>query len=166
VMAAARDTLQRAYYQAGRPDSFKPDAVYYVTNEQFGYVAAINGVICREEPATCLYFGAFYAESLILAETGRSVGAVQIAGTAETPQIPFFLAACDYVLIGEEFYAASAYLSGDPRQLGSLKGQDVGKVIAGVAIALGSLLATVAAITHSRLATTLAEAVSALFRSR
>jgi hypothetical protein len=166
VMAAARDTLQRAYYAAGRPDSFKPDAVYYVTNEQFGYVAAINGVICREEPATCLYFGAFYAESLILAETGRSVGAVQIAGTAETPQIPFFLAACDYVLIGEEFYAASAYLSGDPRQLGSLKGQDVGKVIAGAAIALGSVLATVAAIAHAKWATTLAEAATALFRSR
>jgi len=44
-------------------------------------------------------------------------------------QLPFFVAACDYTLIGEELFAASAYLSKEPRQLGSLKGQDVGKAI-------------------------------------
>ena len=56
--------------------------------------------------------GAFYAESLILAETGNSVGAIQIAGTAMPTQLPFFVAACDFTLIGEEFFAASAYLVG------------------------------------------------------
>jgi hypothetical protein len=57
------------------------------------------------------------------------------------------VAACDYTLIGEELFAASAYLSGEPKQLGSLKGQDVGKAIAIGAIALGSILATGAAFT-------------------
>ena len=166
VMTAARDAVQRACLGAGRPDAYNPESIYYVTNEQFGYVAAINGVICRERPATCLYFGAFFAESLILSETGRSVGAVQIAGTAETAQVPFFLAACDYVLIGEEFYAASAYLSGDPRQLGSLKGQDVGKVFAAAAIVLGCLLATAASLSGSRTMETLAGAVRAVFRAQ
>ena len=70
--------------------------------------------------------GLFYAESLILAETGNSVGAIQIAGTSEAAQLPFFVAACDYTLIGEELFAASAYLTGEPQQLGSLKGQDAG----------------------------------------
>jgi len=165
VMTAARDAVQRAYYHAGRPDSYRPESIYYVTNEQFGYVAALNGVICRERPATCLYFGAFYAESLLLSETGRSVGAVQIAGTAETTQIPFFLAACDYVLIGEEFYAASAYLSGDPRQLGSLRGQDAGKALAAAAIVAGCLLATAASLSGSRALTALADAFGSLFRT-
>jgi hypothetical protein len=166
VMTAARDAVQRACLGAGRPDAFNPESIYYVTNEQFGYVAAINGLICRDRPATCLYFGAFFAESLILSETGRGVGAVQIAGTAETAQVPFFLAACDYVLIGEEFYAASAYLSGDPRQLGSLKGQDTGKVFAAAAIVLGCLLATAASLTGSRTLEALAGAVRAVFRAQ
>lgn len=166
VMTAARDAVQRACLGAGRPDAFNPESIYYVTNEQFGYVAAINGVICRDRPATCLYFGAFFAESLILSETGRGVGAVQIAGTAETAQVPFFLAACDYVLIGEEFYAASAYLSGDPRQLGSLKGQDTGKVFAAAAIVIGCLLATAASLTGSRTLETLTGAVRAVFRAQ
>jgi hypothetical protein len=93
-------------------------------------------------PAACFYFGQFYAESLFLAETGNSIGALQIAGTAETTQLPFFVAACDYTLIGEEFFAASAYLSGEPDQLGAVKGQDFGKLVAAGLILIGVVLAT------------------------
>ena len=96
----------------------------------------------REKPAACIYMGAFYAESLILAETGNHIGAIQVAGTAMPSQLPFFVAACDYTLIGEEFFAASAYLSGDPKQMGSLKGQDMGKLIGAFGIILGVLMAT------------------------
>jgi hypothetical protein len=91
----------------------------------------------REKPAACFYQGKFYAESLILAETGNSIGAIQIAGTASPSQLPFFITACDYTLIGEEFFAASAYLSGDRRLIGSIRGQDMGKIIFMAAILLG-----------------------------
>ena len=104
--------------------------------------AAIDGMIVREKPATMFYMGAFFAESLILAETGNSVGAIQIAGTAQPAQLPFFVAACDYTLIGEELFAASAYLSREPRQLGSLKGQDIGKGLFILCIIVGVILAT------------------------
>jgi hypothetical protein len=73
--------------------------------------------------------GYFYAEALILAETGASTGAVQIAGTDSVMQLPFFITACDYTLMGEELYAASAYLSREPLLLGGLIGQDWGKVV-------------------------------------
>lgn len=142
VMATARETVQASFLAAGRPDGYNPDDIYYLTDEQFGYVAGVTGQMVREEPAACFYMGAFYAESLILAETGNSIGAIQVAGTAEPSQLPFFIAACDYALIGEEFFAASAYLSGEPRQLGSLKGQDAGKLLGGLLIVLGCLLAT------------------------
>ena len=59
-------------------------------------------------------------------------------------QLPFFVAACDYTLIGEEFFAASAYLSGEPEQLGSLKGQDIGKLFVGVFLIIGCFVATLA----------------------
>jgi Domain of unknown function (DUF6754)/Fibronectin type III domain len=149
VMTAARETLQGAYLAAGRPDAYNAEAAYYVTDEQFGYVAHLQGMMMRDKPAACFYMGSFFAESLILAETGNSVGAIQIAGTAQPAQLPFFVAACDYTLIGEEFFAASAYLSGEPDQLGSIKGQDVGKLIVAVGIVIGVLGATVAALTGS-----------------
>ncbi|TWT60407.1 DUF6754 domain-containing protein [Rubinisphaera italica] len=143
VMTAARETLQGSYLSAGRPDAYNPDLAYYVTDEQFGYVAAVSGTMVREQPAACFYMGAFYAESLILAETGNSIGAIQVAGTAEPSQLPFFVAACDYTLIGEELFAASAYLSGAPEELGSLKGQDVGKIIVAIGIITGCIAATI-----------------------
>ena len=148
VMTAARETIKASYQQAGRPDAYNDDMVNYVTDEQFGYVAAVDGIMVREKPATVFLLGAFFAESLILAETGNSVGAIQIAGTARPAQLPFFIAACDFTLIGEELFAASAYLSGEPKQLGSLKGQDVGKGIAMVAILLGAILATLYSFTE------------------
>ena len=147
VMATARETVAASYLQAGRPDGYNADDVYYLTDEQFGYVAGVTGQMVREKPAACFYMGAFFAESLILAETGNGIGAIQIAGTAQPSQLPFFIAACDYALIGEEFFAASAYLSGEPQQLGSLKGQDFGKVVCGLLIVVGVLLATFLAAT-------------------
>lgn len=149
VMTAARETVQAAYLSAGRPEAFSPDQVYYVTDEQFGYVAYVQGLVVRERPAACFYLGSFFAESLILAEMGNSVGAIQIAGTAQPAQLPFFVAACDYTLIGEEFFAASAYLSGEPDQLGSLKGQDVGKLIVAAGIIIGVAAETLATVTGS-----------------
>ncbi|MBU8932895.1 MAG: hypothetical protein KOO62_02700 [candidate division Zixibacteria bacterium] len=143
VMTAARETIKTAYQAAGRPDKYNDDMVNYVTDEQFGYVAAVDGIMVREKPATVFLLGAFFAESLILAETGNSVGAIQIAGTARPAQLPFFIAACDFTLIGEELFAASAYLSGEPKQLGSLKGQDVGKAIAMTAIIVGVVAVTI-----------------------
>jgi hypothetical protein len=142
VMTTARETVQAAFLAAGRPDAYNEDLIYYVTDEQFGYVAYLQGMMVREKPAACFYMGTFFAESLILAETGNAIGAIQIAGTAQPAQLPFFVAACDYTLIGEEFFAASAYLSGEPDQLGSLKGQDVGKIIVAVGLVIGCTLAT------------------------
>ncbi len=147
VMTAARETVHNSFLQAGRPDAYNDSLIYYVTDEQFGYVAYVQGMMVREKPAACFYMGAFFAESLILAETGNSIGAIQIAGTAMPAQLPFFVAACDYTLIGEEFFAASAYLTGSPEELGSLKGQDVGKVIVAAGIIGGVGALTLAAIT-------------------
>ncbi|WP_231754070.1 DUF6754 domain-containing protein [Caulifigura coniformis] len=143
VMTAARETSQAAYLAAGRPDAYQEDRIYYVTDDQFGFVAHLSGYMMREKPAACFYMGQFYAESLLLGETGNTIGAIQIAGTAQPAQLPFFVAACDYTLIGEEFFAASAYLSRDPDQLGSLKGQDIGKLLVMSIIVIGVSLLTI-----------------------
>lgn len=139
VMSAAQETVKEAFLDAGRPDAFNADKINYLTDDQFGYAAGVNGMMLREKPGAIFYMGAFYAESLILAETGHSTGAIQIAGTAMPSQLPFFVTACDYTLIGEELFAASAYLSKEPLLLGSLKGQDMGKAIL-IAVLVGGVI--------------------------
>ncbi len=140
VMVTAHEMVKEAYSKAGCPDLFQDDQVRYLTDDQFGYAAAIDGLFVREKPAAIFLIGAFFAESLIMAETGNSIGAIQIAGTAMPAQLPFFVAACDYTLIGEELFAASAYLSREPKLLGSLKGQDFGKALFLLAIIIGMIM--------------------------
>jgi len=142
VLAVAQETVRTAYLEAGRPDQYNPDDVFFVTALQFPYVAAVNGIMLREKPATNFYCGKFYAESLILAETGNIAGAIQISGTDEVAQLPFFVAATDYTLLGEELYAASAYLSKEPVQLGTLKAQDYTKAVVMVFVIIGTIAIT------------------------
>lgn len=145
VQAVSQEVVKQSYTEAGRPDAYNADDVALVAPDQFSYVAAVGGLMVREQPATIFLMGYFFAESLLLAETGASTGAIQIAGTDSYTQIPFFITACDYTLIGEELYAASAYLSREPRMLGSLRGQDVGKAVVMIVIVFGTLALTLAA---------------------
>jgi len=149
VLSAAQEVVKEAYLRAGKPDAYKPENLRYLTDDQFGFTAGVDGIMVREKPAANFYMGCFYAESLILAETGNSIGSIQIAGTAMPSQLPFFVAACDYTLIGEELFAASAYISNDPKELGSLKGQDIGKGFLIVSIIIGFVLETIAALTNN-----------------
>ena len=142
VMSVSQETVKASYVEAGRPDAFNPEHVFVASTEQFSYAAAVEGIMVRDRPAAHIMMGYFYAESLLLAETGATTGAIQIAGTDAFTQLPFFITTCDYTLLGEELYAASAYLSGEPRMLGSLKGQDAGKAILLAVLVLGTLLAT------------------------
>jgi len=142
VMTVSQEVVKNAYIEAGRPDAYREDHIYFLTDQQFSYVASVCGIMVRERPAANFMLGYFYAESLVLAETGYTTGAIQIAGTDALAQLPFFITTCDYTLIGEELYAASAYLSREPMLLGSLKGQDVGKAFVMLMIIVGSILST------------------------
>ncbi len=164
VMTTAQEVVKMAYSEAGRPDLFRPEYVTYLTYDQFGYAAGVDGMMLRERPGAVLLLGYFMAESLILAETGNAIGAIQIAGTDQPSQLPFFVAACDYTLIGEELYAASCYLGREPILLGSVLGQDVLKLIIIGVIGIGVLLATVAAVADPGGAGTLSS-LAAWFKS-
>jgi len=142
VREVADEVVRAGYYQAGHPDAFNAANVRFIASDQFAFCAGTNGIMLREKPSTNIYFGRFFAESLILAETGFVNRSIQIAGTAEATQLPFFIAACDYTLIGEELFAVSAYLSKDPRLVSSLKASDIIKVICVVALIAGTVLAS------------------------
>jgi hypothetical protein len=142
VFPIAEESVREAYQAAGRPDDLRPEDVRFVSDDQFAYAMGSVGIMAREQVATNFFFGMFYAEALILAENGRSLGALQVAGCPDPVQIPFFIATCDYVVIGDEYYAASAYLTREPTLTGSLVGQDIVKGILIALVIAGFALAT------------------------
>ena len=140
VMTIEQELVKQAYTRAGRPEDYKEGSIFFITTQQFAYASAVCGIMARDKPAANFFMGSFAAESLLLAETGSSTGAIQIAGTASPSQIPFFIVACDYTLIGEELFAAGAYMSREPLLLGSLKGQDIAKFTIIILMIIGILL--------------------------
>lgn len=133
------DTLQTSYLEAGRPDLFNEDNVRFLSKEQWGFTTGTVALINEHKPGAILLMGLFQAESLILAEVGNTIGAIQIAGTARPSQLPFFIAACDFTLIGEELFAANAYLTADSVLTATIKAQDVFKLIIISIILLGAI---------------------------
>lgn len=146
VLPAAQSICEEAWKAQGKEDVYNEDDVIFLPGGQLYYAIASLGIMRREQVAAGFYFGHWEAESLMFGETGQALGAIQIAGTEALYQIPFFIATCDYVLIAEEFYAASAYLSGDPVMVGSLAGQDIAKVVFIAVVVLLAVSATVAAV--------------------
>jgi len=143
VLPIAQEIVKEAHYEAGRPDTHDKNSVFFITTAQFAFVAGVNGIMIREKTATNFYMGMFWAEALLMTETGSSTGAIQISGTDAVTQIPFFITTCDYTLIGEELYAASAYLAKEPLQLGTLKAVDYFKMLILIFVISGTILSTV-----------------------
>ncbi len=142
VLPLAQEIISTSYSEVGRPDSYNQNDIFFISYDQFPFCAGVNGITVRERVATIFYMGFFNAEALLLTETGNQAGAIQIAATDAVTQIPFFITTCDYTLIGEEFYAASAYLSRNHDMVSMLKAQDYFKLFIILGILVGTVLST------------------------
>lgn len=143
ILPVAEEVVRAAYLKEGQIEALRPEMVRYLTDEQFAYAQGSIGIMSRERAVSNIFMGNFMGESLILAEAGYYTGAIQIAGTANRVQIPFFVVACDYCLIGEELFAAGAYISQDAVQLGSMRGNDFARTIVILLILLGIVMSAV-----------------------
>lgn len=143
AMALVEDTVRSAYRDAGRSSSFDPDGIKFLSSEQFAFASGYMGLMHREKAGAAFMFGAFAAESLVLAEAGQQVGARQVAASVSPEQVAFFICTCDYTLIGEELFGASAYMSREPVQVATLAAQDRLKLIFVILIVAGVILATI-----------------------
>ncbi|MEM0083921.1 MAG: DUF6754 domain-containing protein [Candidatus Methanomethylicia archaeon] len=140
VYPIAREIVENAYRMEGKLDQFRVEDIPFLSTWQFSYSLGYMSLMRREKAGANIMIGAYWAESLQLSEVGYRVGAMQVSGTANTHQIPFFVVATDYCLIGEEIFAAGAYLSKDPAMIGSIVAQDIGKIISLILIVLGILI--------------------------
>jgi hypothetical protein len=142
VQTVSEEIVRNSYAKAGRPEAYHVDRVRYLSTDQWAYASEIADIIRTENMQANLMIGYFAAEALVIAESGQQAGAIQVAGTTNAYQLPFFVAACDYVLIGEEVLAASAYFSDDPVAVGSLVGEDHGKLLCLALLVIGAILKT------------------------
>ncbi len=140
--ALATEILRNAHIAEGKIDSFDIGDVYFTSEVQWAFAAASVGIVQREKPAAAFLTGYFAADAMIIAEAAATINSLSISGTTNYFQVPFFMAACDYTMIGEEFLAAGAFISNDPHQMGTIAGQDYVKILAIAILTLGAILRT------------------------
>ncbi len=139
VVTAMEAIVRSAFTTAGRPELYSPgEYVQWFGGDQFAYAVGAAGQIMTEEPAVIVYCGYFLFDVIVDGETGQRVGAVQVGGTiGSMPMVALF---CDYLLIGEELYAASASITRDPMAISTLVGQDWIKLVTLIIMIVGSLV--------------------------
>jgi hypothetical protein len=91
------------------------------------------------KPALLIYMGYFLADVIVTAEMGSRVGAVSIGSTTDQSATPLMGMFCDYMLIGEEMYAASAEITRDPLATATLAGEDWMKILLLAIMVVGAL---------------------------
>jgi len=144
VMVPTCENILKTVFDAeGNPELIHSCSVRFVSPANdlaaLGTVALIND----HKIASACYFGSYDYTSLLYTEGGQMAGAMQIAGTADYYQIPFFIASCDYVVMVDELFASSAYLSRDPTMLGGVVSQDYGKLVLVTLLIAGVVSVTV-----------------------
>jgi len=135
----AEAIVREAYVAAGKPDGFTSDTVRYLSNDQMAYCSAVMHLMNQEQVAANVQIGFFQAENLVTLEAAKDLGAINIGGAYRMLRIPDMAIGCDFFLIGEEVFAAGAFCSQEPLQLGSLLGQDMSKWVALALIVVGTL---------------------------
>jgi hypothetical protein len=143
VMQISEEMVASGFLDAGYPEDHKKENVFYLAADQFAFAAGIAGILSRKKPAAAFHFGYYMAESLLISEAGFAAGAIQVAGTTQATQLPFFITACDYTLIGEELYAAAAYISRDAQIMTNLKLSDYAKIVIGFIFIAGTIILTI-----------------------
>jgi len=143
VYPLAEATLRQAYMSEGAPELFHPaEQLQFLSNDHVVFAAGVSRVVEEQLPGCVVFFGVYNFTALLLSEPGARLGVMQIAGEPNLFQMPFFVCTCDHTIIGEEYYAAGAYVNPDPKMRNSLLSQDLIKMmfIIVMVIALALLL--------------------------
>ena len=124
-------SMEEAFILEGRADKIAeiPQCIHFLSQSTLPFAAGTIKLLEEHRPGANFIMGYVEGDALIVAESGANIGAMQVAGTGILGQVPFLAIICDYTLIGEEYFAAGAYLSQNKYQLGVLHGQDYQKMI-------------------------------------
>jgi hypothetical protein len=137
----AQDVMYSTYRQMRAEERFDHDLGRLAGLGPAGYTAGAMVTPLAEKATATILIGAMGAEAALIADTGAQHGSVIAAVTDPVGQAAVF-ATTDNPLIGEELFAAGAYLKVSPAHAASLRAQDVLRWIAIGAILLGALGST------------------------
>jgi len=135
--------VQQGLEAGGAPELYVPqDTIRFISGGQMAYAAAYAGIIHREKAASALLITMFAGEVSFMAEEGARAGCFQVAGSTNVYQIPRLIPMVDYMLVGEDMMAATAWITDAPRQVTTIIANDILKLIGLAATWIGAISVT------------------------
>lgn len=147
LLAAAQGTHQEAHRAAGYPERYSGNELAFSGPEPLAYAAHTAELLSRRTVQGNILLGHLGVEGLWIAETlAKETGneqpiPIQVGGTSDPSAAALMHLALDHSIVGEEVYAAGAYL-GRASHLGSLATQDLARVVVILSIIVGSVMTT------------------------
>jgi hypothetical protein len=148
---AAEDVVRAEYALAGRQDDFSRDNVRFITQQdRLAYIAGVQSALGDGAISSSILLGRFDAEYLLAGDQANRLNIPQLAGSSRVEAMPLMLvsAGMEDTLLGEEIYAAPAYLTQRPALLASVRAQDAARMLVILAIILGVVAASTGLLTN------------------
>ncbi|MGD0805631.1 MAG: DUF6754 domain-containing protein [Candidatus Bathyarchaeia archaeon] len=128
IILASEGIIRNSLLTVGKPELYAPGKyVRWFGADQYSYAVGCTGQILEEKPGLIVFAGYFLSDVVVTGEAGTRVDAVKVGGTLGS--INFLAMMCDYLMIGEELFAASVAITEDKASTATLAGQDWSKLI-------------------------------------
>ena len=134
----SQDTLQSGYRAAGAEDQYRFSTGRLTGLTPFSYAAGALPTIHDESVSANIILGDLGAEAALLAEASDRQNASLIAASDNLSAQSVFYAAAQEPLIGEELFAAGAYVGAGASHDASLNVQDILRWLIILAILIGA----------------------------
>lgn len=123
---ALRGSVRQAYQVAGQAQDYDPARVQLLAHrDDLAYAVGVTTLHARQPLEASATIGGFGQEYLLIGEDGAQRGLPQVAGTTGSVALPLMMLTTPATLIGEEIFAAEAYLGPPGPAAARLLTQDV-----------------------------------------
>lgn len=134
----SQDTLQSGFRAAGAEDQYRFSTGRLTGLSPFSYAAGTMPVIRDENVSTNIFIGDFGNEAALLTEEADRSNSNLIAASDNLSAQAIFYASAQEPLIGEELFAAGAYVGAGASHEASLNVQDILRWLIILAIIIGA----------------------------
>ncbi len=141
-MVLAYDLLAEAHKGANASERFDPNAARVVGLSPESYAAGALVLPKDERLSGTVLLGAAGPEAALIADANSRAGLTTIAGVDRVAAQAALFAVADHPVLGEDVFAAGAYISRRPALLASLQAQDWMRLLVIAGIGIGVLVKT------------------------
>lgn len=136
------DSMYRAYEKAGQVDNYTFDAVKFMAHgsQPVAYMSGVASLLHQDKIISNIMLGHFGPEVVLSAEAAYREHIEQVIGTDNITAMSIATAYTDHTLIGEDMFAAPAYVDESTERLTGLRIQDVTRTVIMGVILLMALL--------------------------